>query len=391
MLWIPAALSSLLLAQAAPRPVARAEIEATLDRMSRAVLAADQDEFLAHLAKDDPAFVTEWRHWAEQLPAAKPAEFALTIGEGAAVFEPSRAEFPLIMSWLITSGPKESWGAGGAKRSVTFPPVVFTKEDPDGEGPLPPRWLFRGEKWERRACDGFLICYLPGSEQVVDEVVRAFPVARDHDNDGFQVHPRPQVLKLFTSMAHLQATVYLNMPDHVLGGWSEKDESIKFMTTYTKGVPGWTNAYAHEYGHVCTWELGPLPRKLPWWAEEGVAELAAQEFRPGHWNRLDADMRRRLKEGTLASWSDLDDYITTKPPLKHMAYAQGNHMIGYISLRWGREGRNAWLRMMAAGRTLDEATHACLGRPFEQLDREWREDLARPSNNPPETPKPAGK
>lgn len=370
-----------------PGDAPRTEIEAVLAEMSRAALAADKDAFLACVARDDPTLLAEWRHWAEQLTQAKPERFNLAIGEGASTFEPARAVFPLVMSWLITSGPKESWGAGGTPRTVTFPPVVFSKEDPDGEGPLPARWLFHGESWERRQCDGFVICWLPGSERVVNDVSQAFPVARDHDNEGFEVRPPAQVLKLYTSMEHLQASVYINMPDHILGGWSEKDESIKFMTTYTSGVKDWTNAYAHEYGHVCTWELGPLPRKLPWWAEEGVAELAAQEFRAGYWDRLDAQMRGRAAKGTLAPWDDITDYITTKPSLKHLAYVQGNHMVGYISQRWGREGRNAWLRDMAAGQSLDEATRARLGRPFEQLNREWRTNLgekpAPPAKNEP--------
>ncbi len=383
MLSVAAALSSLLCAQgAAPDP--RAQVELTLAEMSRAVLAADQPAFLACIAQDEPTFATEWRHWAEQLPAARPVEFSLTIGEGPSPFEPARAQFPPVMSWLIPSGPQGSWGAGGPMRPVTFPPVVFAKTDPDGAHPA--RWLFRGEAWERRECDGFVICYLPGSEKVVHEVFDAFPVARDHDNEGFAVHPPPQVLKLYTSMPHLQATVYLNMPDHVLGGWSEKDESIKFMTTYTSGVQGWTNAYAHEYGHVCTWELGPLPRKLPWWTEEGVAELAAQEFRPGHWDRLDASMRQQAKDGTLAAWPEITDYITAKPQFKRQAYLQGNHMVGYISQRWGREGRNKWLRAMAAGSELDEATRSCLGLPFAQLDREWRDELAKSNPKPADPP-----
>jgi hypothetical protein len=374
---LPALVAALLVAQTPP---ARAEIEAVLAEMSRAVLAADQPAFLSRIAQDDPCLATEWRHWAEQLPDAKPVEFSLDIGEGKSTFEPTRAEFPLKMSWLCTSGPKESWGSGGTRRTIEFPPVAFTKEEAQGGS----RWLFRGEAWERRQCDGFVICYLPGSEKVVDEIARAFPVARDHDNEGFGVHPAPQVLKLYTSMPHLQATVYLNMPDQVLGGWNEKGESIKFMTTYTRGVRAWTNAYAHEYGHVCTWDLGPMPRKLPWWSEEGVAELAAQDYRDHDWDRIDAEMRLRLKGGTLAAWDDISDYITTAPNLKHLAYIQGHHMLGYITLRWGREGRNAWLRDLTAGVTLDEATAKRLGRPFAQLDREWRESLA--ANNPPAPP-----
>jgi Peptidase MA superfamily len=384
----PALLAALLLARAAlaDPPSPRAQIESTLADMSRAVVAADGPGFLAHIAADDPTLLTEWRHWADQLDTARPTEFSLEIGEGPATFDDARAEFPLVMAWLSSTGPKESWGSGGTARRVTFPPVVFTRDDPDGDGPLPARWLFRGERWERRDCDGFAILYIPGNEKVVHEVFQAFPVARDHDADGFGVKPPPQVLKLFTSMDHLKATVYLNMPDQVLGGWNEHGESIKFLTTYTGGVEGWTNAYAHEFGHVCTWELGPMPARLPWWAEEGVAELAAEAYRPGYWDRLDRSMRKDAEAGALTPWSDLSDYITTAASLKRRAYTQGNHMVRYISGRCGRDGRNAWLRAMAAGKTLDEATRAALGIPFEELDKGWRESLAKPAaeaaNNP---------
>lgn len=368
------------------------EIDSTLAAMSRAVLSADEPAFLSFIGQDDPLFATEWRHWADQLKDSKPAEFSLSIGEGPSTFTDTRAEFPLVMSWLITTGPKESWGAGGTTRTVTFPPVVFAKVDPDAEGPLPALWVFRGEKWERLDEAGFSVLYLPGSEAVAHDVARAFPVARDHDNEGFQVTPPPQVLKLYTSMDHLRATVYLNMPDAYLGGWSEPGESIKFMTTYTAGVPQWTNAYAHEYGHVCTWTVGPHAKDGPWWLEEGVAELAAQEYRPGYWDHLDHQMRNAAKLGQLAAWPDISNYLTTKPGLKHWAYLQGNHMVGYISVRWGREGRNRWLHsMIADGKSLDDATREILGMPFDQLDREWRQDLldrakadapAKPADHP---------
>jgi hypothetical protein len=347
--------------------------------MSRAVLAADEPAFLSRVATDDHLFATEWKHWADSLKAAAPAEFSLAIGEGMSSFTDARAEFPLVMTWRITTGPKESWGAGGEERTATFPSVIFTKDDPDGAGPLPPRWIFRGEKWERLERDGFVVCYLPGSEAVAEEVAQAFPVARDHDNEGFGVKPPPQVLKLYVSMDHLKASVFPNMPDRVLGGWSEPGESIKFMTTYTHGVKSWTNAYAHEYGHVCTWEMVSGTRHMPWWVEEGVAELAAQEYRPGYWERLDTSVRKAAADGTLAAWDDLSDYLNTKPNLKRAAYTQGHHMVGYISNRWDREGRNRWLRLMASGSTLDEATRQALGISFEQLDRDWRASLTSPA------------
>jgi hypothetical protein len=36
------------------------------------------------------------------------------------------------------------------------------------------------------------------------------------------------------------------------------------------------------------------------------------------------------------------------------------------------------MRAMAGGKTLDEATRAELGMPFEQLDKEWRASLNLP-------------
>lgn len=363
----------------------RAEVEGVLAEMSKAVLTADAKGFLAHVAQDEPCFATEWRHWAEQLKDYRPAEFSLSIAEGESKFEETKAEFPLVMSWTITTGPKASWGAGGERRSVKFPPVIFAKEDSDGAGPLPARWVFRGEDWTEIKGDGFVLRYIPGeaAERTAKEVLKAFPIARAHDDEGFGVHPPPQILKLFTSMDHLKATVYLNMPDHYLGGWSESGESIKFMIGYTSGVEQWTNAYAHEYGHVCTWSLGPEASKVPWWVQEGAAELAAQEYRPGYWPRLEGGMRKDAADGKLTPWDEISDYITTKPPLKMRAYTQGNHMLGYISQRWGRQGRNDWLRAQCQGATLDEATRRVMKMPFEQLDREWREGLAKPVGQAP--------
>jgi hypothetical protein len=357
---------------------ARAEVEAALARMSAAALAADVPGVLAGISHAEPTFVTEWRHWAEQLAKFRPEKFEMRVGEGDARFEPARAEFLLVMTWLITSGPKESWGAGGTERTVAFPTVVFTKDDPDGEGPLPAVWLYRGEKWTEIGGKGFTIRYIPGerAEAVAREVLEAFPLARDHDNKFFGVDPGPQILKLYTSMDHLKATVYINMPDPYLGGWSEPGESIKFLTSYGRDVPSWTNAYAHEYGHVCTWAMGPEAPKMPWWVAEGVAELAAEEFRPGDFRTLDARMRRKAATGTLVPWGEMADYVTAQQAVKMMAYWQGHHMLAFVTREWGPEKRNAWVRRMCEGGTLQDATDQVLGVAFEELDTKWRESLA---------------
>ncbi|MCC6661069.1 MAG: hypothetical protein IT437_09315 [Phycisphaerales bacterium] len=370
----------LLALHADPQP-ARAEIEAALANMTRAVLAADQPAFLASIDQSEPEFATEWRHWAAQLRDWKPDAFAMTIGEGDATFGDTRAVVPLRMTWTINKGPEESWGAGGKPRDVAFPPVVFLREDPDGDGPLPARWLLHGEDWTEIRGQGFIVRYIPGgnAEKVARDVLAAFPVAREHDNAFFGLDPGPQILKLYTSMDHLKATVYLNMPDSYLGGWSESGESIKFLTSYAHSIPEWKNAYAHEYGHVCTWAMGPQASAIPWWTSEGIAEQAAAVFRPGYTEQLDKRFRNLARAGELTPWEDITDYVTAKQKVKAMAYLQGNSLMLYVTGHWGDAERNGWVRAMCRGATPDAATREVLGLPFADLDRDWRASLATPA------------
>ncbi len=56
-------------------------------------------------------------------------------------------------------------------------------------------------------------------------------------------------------------------------------------------------------------------------------------------------------------------------------YGQGEHMMVYISERFERSGRNAWLRAMANGKSLDEATREVFKMSFDDLDEAWRQAL----------------
>lgn len=367
-------LATVLAATAAARAgddAARAGVEAVLSLMTRAALAGDRDGWMAHVAADDAYFAQEQAHWADDLVKHPPREFVLAIDERerAGEFGPQRAAFTLRMRYRAeighaTGGKEASW------------PAVFAMRDPDGEGPEPDRWLYLGEDWLVREGENFTVKFFAGEEVVVREVLAAFPEAWAHVDEGFEHRiTRRQEIKLYTSMEHLKATVYLTMPDEVLGGWQEPGESIKFMASYTKGVESWKRAFAHEYGHVATFEMGPEATKMPWWACEGVAELAAERFDRQGRDGPERWVRRWGREGKLAAWDDISDYRTTRADLKWQAYVQGHHMVGYLSDRWGRAKRNEWLRAMAAGKTVDEATREALGLPFDRLDAEWRASL----------------
>ncbi len=363
----------LALLGAPPEDAVRAQIEEVLTRMEAAVLASDADAYLACVSDADANFRMEQINWAADLARHRPSAFDLAIGGPGAgdAFTDARAEFTLVMTYTIDAGHARALPFARASC-----PVVFTRDDPDGEGPEPARWFFRGENWIVRAADGFDVRYFPGAEDVVDQVLAAFPVAKAHVDAGFEIENRtPQQIKLYRDMEHLKAWVYLSMPDTVLGGWNEPGESIKFMETYARDVRGWTRAFAHEYGHVATWELGDKAKGMPWWVAEGAAELAAEAFDADKGARNDALIRRLAARGELAPWDQISDYDEAPARLKYLAYEQGRHFVGYFSQRWGRSGRNAWLRAITGGATVDAATREVTGMSFDELDAAWRGTL----------------
>jgi len=364
-------------------PAARAAVETALTEMRRAVLSGDAGSLLACIDPSEPRLAAEMCHWAEDLAKHHPFEFTVSIVNEGAEFDESRAVCGVTMTWRIALdengreiAPDKAW-----ERQATFPPVVFTRA-PDG------RWLWSGEDWLVLEGDGFTVNYLPGDEPVARQVRDAFPIARKHVNDGFDiVGTSPQTIKLYASMAHLKATVYLSMPDPVLGGWNEPGESIKFMLNYASNLQSWTRAFAHEYGHAATWEMGPHAKHLPWWMQEGVAELAAEEFDPGKGDHNQRQVRRYALGRGLAPWDKIAHYDTCEQPLKHLAYVQGHHFMGYISDRFGREKRNQWLRVLSTGRSLDEGSLEVLEVGFENLNESWRATLPMPAESkPPESP-----
>jgi hypothetical protein len=140
---------------------------------------------------------------------------------------------------------------------------------------------------------------------------------------------------------------------------------------------------AHEFGHVCTFEMGDKATKMPWWTAEGAAELAAEAFAGGGAG-LDQTMRTWSRAGRLADWDKMHDFRTTPRDVQMNVYRQGHHMVAYVSQRFGRTPRNNWIRALTQGRTLDEASQEALGLGFAELDAQWRASLMA------DEPEPAG-
>ncbi len=348
----------------------RAAVEAVMADMTKAVLAGDQKGYLSHVATDDPIFLKEQQNWAKDLGLHVPVEFTLTVVEGDkgkdADFGEDRARFQMSMKWRMGED------AQGFVGSVSYP-VVFGRQ-----GGV---WEYRGEDWVvleapgQNGEGGARAMCTKGFEGAAKAAVAVLPAVRAHVDAGFGVHiERVQEVKIYPTMRHLMASIYLSYRDG-LEGWNEPGESIKILARNAMGEDELRPLLAHEYGHVATFELGPKASDMPWWVLEGVAELAAQEYRAGSWETVQRLCVMWDRQGALAPWEAMADFRKTEKRWMPNVYMQGHHVLGYISKRWDRGARNMWLTAMAQGKTIDEATREVMGMSFADLDAQWRADL----------------
>lgn len=399
----------------------RPAVELALARMERAVLAGDADGYMALVSTDDPVFLREQRNWAADLKRQAPSAFSLRIHEPAPVGDSPDAEggaaapafdeesgtarFEMVMAWTM---PGLGRDGEDLQREVSFP-VVFRRSE-RGE------WLYCGEDWRGVRSGGAsgvrgdperpdepvseapnLARFFPGFEEVAGRVVKVLPEVRAHVDRLFD-NPvtHAQEVKIYPSMRHLQASIHLSYVDG-LSGWNEPGESIKLLAS-KRSTEGYLRALlAHEYAHVATFEFGDRASDMPWWVLEGVADFCAEKFVAENAGRGDrpeefgkealAAVERWARRGNLAPWDQISDFRDTPRRYRGHVYKQGQHMVGYVTQRFGGRGRNDWLRALAGGATIEAATPQALGVGFAELDRDWRARLPGPE---PEPEAPAG-
>lgn len=356
-----------LLLVCAPALADRESVRKVMDAMEKAVLAGDKDAYIAHVWKEDACFLQEQKAWTWDFDRHRAAEFALSEKEAQpAEYGENEAKFTLNMTWSMGDDVP-----GAQNKRISYP-VVFKKKDG--------AWLYAGEDWklvESPGVDGSagaVAKYLDDAEHPAQVVVEVLPEVRAHVDVGFENKiNRVQEVKLYKSMKHLQASIYLSYVDG-LGGWNEPGEAIKVLAQGCSTAPAARALLAHEYGHCATFEFGPETSKMPWWVLEGVAELSSEEYSQGR-DLVNARVKRWAKRGNLAPWDEMADFHKCPDKWMQHVYSQGHHLVGYVSDKWGRSGRNKWLRLMAQGKTLDEATTDAFGMPFSDLDKKWRASL----------------
>jgi len=320
------------------------------------VLAGDKPGYLACVDDADPVFRKEQENWAADFDHHRIESFAVEWAAESQAPGAEEVDGQFTMKWRVGE-------EGRRERTVQFP-ARFVRRDG--------AWRFGGEKWNEIDAPGMRICFAKGLDEVAGRVAEVLPEVRAHVHEGFELEmKRELVVKLYSSMAHLQQSIYLSYDDG-LSGWNEPHESVKILPGRRGSARALRPLLAHEYGHVCTFELGPRANDMAWWILEGVAELSAEAYEGRGFDRM---VRRWASSDTLADWSRLADFRTCAPEDQAYVYNQGHQMLAYISERFGRGARNEWMREMANGATLDDATVKALGVPFDTLDQDWRRSI----------------
>ncbi|MBX3364421.1 MAG: hypothetical protein KF866_06615 [Phycisphaeraceae bacterium] len=333
-------------------------VELTLAGMSSAVLAGDVAGYLEQIWRSDKVLAAEERHFIEDCVKNRPVQFHLSMSD--AVFEGERLRGQVTASWRMEEG---------ALREVSYP-AWFVRDES--------AWRYAGRVWEERKAPGVLVKFVPGLEDIAEATLAELPAIMEMVHEDLGVMPPPgfvQEVKMYETMIELQYSIFPSYKDP-LGGWNEPGESIKVLVRPSTRLQQLKTLLAHEYGHVGTFIMGEKATDAPWWVLEGVAEHVSSGI-----SNSPVRVHRRVlgwaRQDNLAPWEAMNDFPLAPEHRKwggHV-YTQGHHMVAFITTTFGRDARNRWLRAMAGGMSIDEASREALGAPFEEVDRRWREAI----------------
>lgn len=346
---------------AAPTPTPVAERSAAeaiarlLGAMQSAIFTRDAAAYLALVDLEaDPTFGLEHTRWVEDWDSgpANILQFALAVRNLTLNEAGDAAVGDLNVAWSTLGGVQVSRGADY--------PARFTR---DAAG----QWRYAGEYFALSAAtEHFDVLAMDGLEAVLAEVVGYLPdvharvtAALDHTPAG------RQVIKLYANPWALVATTRLSLTEPI-SGWNEPGEALKLVGAAARNEA----TLAHEFAHYITFDLAGTTRGgYPWWVAEGLAEFAASGFWTGAERiaRIAAVQERRRSAG-LVAWDDLSVFEETPESLWPYAYQQGYAFVRFVEETYGAAARNAWVRAMAAGDTLEAATQAAFAVSFQEAN-----------------------
>jgi hypothetical protein len=338
-----------------------AEIGFLVESMAANVRIGNRTDYLALVDLIDPGFAREHSRLADEWSGLHPVpDYTLRVED--LEIEGATATGSLTATWTNFEGDARtatwlgSFGRGGSGSSG---------------------WRYAGEVWETTDVPHFEIRIAPGLDAELPRVTEDLPAVYDHVTDALDYVPgAPLVIKLYADGPALAANTLLSLPD--IRGWNEPGEALKLRVDPED--PYMTPVIAHEMTHFASFDRAGTKRtKMPWWLDEGLASYVARKF-----DTIQSDSDPALEtvaawlaDGTLVEWDRMAVYETTPMELWRNVYPQGYAMVRFVTQRFGRDSRNAWLAKMATEMDIEAATPAVLGLSFDDLDSAFREWLTQ--------------
>jgi hypothetical protein len=345
---------------------AEMELGALADRMGAACSAGDADAYLACVDLTDPVWATEQRTWAADFARQKPGDVGIAIETASVRLGPAEWDGHTLKAGDAAANVTWSWSMPGRDemRSVSYV-ARFTRSANE-----PDAWRYAGPLWEHLAGEGVDVMFISPSRAMAEQVIDVWHEVRTRVHEDMQlVVPGAQQVKIYPDMGLLQHSIYLSYADP-LSGWNEPGESIKLLMSQGRKADGLKGLLAHEYGHAANFAMGPQANESPWWVLEGIAEVMADPFQ-GTVKRSRDRVLKWHDADELAPWSALADFYDFDRKYYGHVYAQGCDMVAFVATLRGRDARNAWLRAMAQGKSIDEASVEALGIPWEGVQKAW--------------------
>lgn len=339
-------------------------VNQVIKSMHDAVNKVDVGAYMALIDPSDTFFLTEQRAWITDLleHPVEDIEIAIAWNEPVIAQDDGSAIAPIEITWHIEGEELDRHFAYPAR----FEPV----------GAADGRWVFVGRAWE------FSDTAIPGVRIYADQLHEDLAmlagdrvaILRETIASNFQRNTSVKdakeiVVKIYPDMASLQASIYLSYTDG-LSGWNEPGESIKILGRTDFAQDKLDPLLGHEIGHSISFEFGPEITKAPWWALEGIAEVAAQLYR-ATWNEKTHSISELAKSDNLRDWELLTDFRGEANNHMMHVYLQGWSMVDYISRVYGLPSRNEWFTALANGASLNEASIETLEISFDDLDTNW--------------------
>ncbi len=138
----------------------------------------------------------------------------------------------------------------------------------------------------------------------------------------------------------------------------------------------WPMVVWHELAHSYHLELSN--ERVPRWFTEGLAEYETRLHNPS-WTRFhDIDLARRLAHGQLWSIAEMDRAFMTGRGLEvSQAYQAAMLIMVYLDEEYGFDAIVDMLERFADEPEVEKVFEAALGKPVEQVDREFEQWLRR--------------